>query len=269
MTAAALPPRLHASLRPLLRAAFTLGVALSGFFDGILLHQVLQWHHLLSLVPGETFEDPRVQILADGLFHALTYAIAVAGLWLLWRARVDLSAPSAGRALLGGALLGFGAWNVADVVLFHWILHIHRIRLDTDNRLAYDVGWLIVLGLAPIVLGWLVARRGGASGPGRGAIAAASIILAVTASGALSLRQPDGAFTTVMFQPGVSQDQVMMAVARADARLVASDPSGQLVVLQLPQNADRWALYRDGALIVGGATAAACATWALPAERRA
>lgn len=31
--------------------AAVLGFALSGFFDGVLLHQILQWHHLLSLVP--------------------------------------------------------------------------------------------------------------------------------------------------------------------------------------------------------------------------
>jgi uncharacterized membrane protein len=32
--------------------AAVLGFAFGGFFDGILLHQVLQWHHLLSLVKG-------------------------------------------------------------------------------------------------------------------------------------------------------------------------------------------------------------------------
>lgn len=29
-------------------AGYLLGFALGGFFDGILLHQVLQWHHLLD-----------------------------------------------------------------------------------------------------------------------------------------------------------------------------------------------------------------------------
>ena len=65
--------------RPTL-AARILGFALGGFIDGILLHQVLQWHHLLSLVEGERFRDLRVQILADGLFHVLMYVIAIAGL---------------------------------------------------------------------------------------------------------------------------------------------------------------------------------------------
>jgi uncharacterized membrane protein len=31
-----------------------LGFAFGGFFDGILLHQVLQWHHLLSGIGPET-----------------------------------------------------------------------------------------------------------------------------------------------------------------------------------------------------------------------
>ena len=44
--------------------AATLGFALGGFFDGILLHQILQWHHLLSLVPGVT--ELRMQVLWDG-----------------------------------------------------------------------------------------------------------------------------------------------------------------------------------------------------------
>ena len=29
-------------------AGYSLGFGIGGFFDGILLHQVLQWHHLLS-----------------------------------------------------------------------------------------------------------------------------------------------------------------------------------------------------------------------------
>ena len=73
------------------RAAAVLGVAFSGFFDGILLHQVLQWHHLLSLVNAAPFQDPRVQILADGLFHVLMYAVALAGVVMLWRAREELA----------------------------------------------------------------------------------------------------------------------------------------------------------------------------------
>ena len=43
------------------RWAIVLGFALGGFFDGIVLHQILQWHHLLSLVPA--VDSIRLQVL--------------------------------------------------------------------------------------------------------------------------------------------------------------------------------------------------------------
>jgi uncharacterized membrane protein len=64
------------------------GPCLGGFFDGILLHQILQWHHLLSLVPGA--DSISVQVLWDGYFHAIMYVIAVVGLSNLWRSREKL-----------------------------------------------------------------------------------------------------------------------------------------------------------------------------------
>lgn len=45
--------------RRLAWAGAIIGFALGGFFDGILLHQVLQWHHLFSLVSGDIWRDTR------------------------------------------------------------------------------------------------------------------------------------------------------------------------------------------------------------------
>src|SRR4051794_21113001 len=73
--------------RRVLWAAGIIGFALGGFFDGILLHQVLQWQHLFSLVPGERWRDIGSQILMDAWFQVLHYVIACVGLWLLWTAR--------------------------------------------------------------------------------------------------------------------------------------------------------------------------------------
>ncbi|HCW19238.1 MAG TPA: hypothetical protein DHL02_15075 [Achromobacter sp.] len=52
-------------------AGYLLGFGMGGFFDGILLHQILQWHHLLSGLSAATLADLRVQVVADGVFHAL------------------------------------------------------------------------------------------------------------------------------------------------------------------------------------------------------
>ena len=48
-----------------------MGVGLGGFIDGILLHQVLQWHHLLTGTgdhPMTTVPGLETNTLGDGLF---------------------------------------------------------------------------------------------------------------------------------------------------------------------------------------------------------
>ena len=97
-----------------LRWALLLGFALGGFFDGILLHQILQWHHLLSLVPG--VDGVAGQVLWDGLFHALMYVLGALGLWGLWRAE-RRGGHLPGRPLAGGLLLGCGLWRVVGSVV--------------------------------------------------------------------------------------------------------------------------------------------------------
>ncbi|WP_051379031.1 DUF2243 domain-containing protein [Derxia gummosa] len=193
--------------RRLARAVAMLGFALGGFFDGILLHQVLQWHHLLSGLRGAPWADLRVQVAADGLFHAAMYAIALAGLWKLWRLRTVTIAPGARERTAGAALAGFGLWHVVDGVLSHWVLGLHRVRMDVPDPLFWDVLWLVAFGLAPLFAGmallraaepgsrppypgWqtLRARRGNGSG-------ARWLVLAVTLAGLAAARGPgDGAF---------------------------------------------------------------------------
>ena len=140
---------------PWIRWGIVLGFALGGFFDGILLHQILQWHHLLSLVPDLT--DIRLQILWDGYFPALMYLIAAVGLWGLWRAH-GRTYQTLGRALFASLLIGFGLWHVVDALLSHWALGIHRIKLDSPNPLAWDLIWLFVFGVIPLMIGWMFLR---------------------------------------------------------------------------------------------------------------
>src|ERR1700712_2025125 len=162
-------------------AAGILGFAFGGFFDGILLHQVLQWHHFLSLVQGEAYRDLRVQVLADGLFHIAVYVIALIGLMLLWRRGQDRPAD---RILMGWAVLGFSFWQFADVVLIHWVIGIHRIRVGVPNPLLWDIGWLAAFGVTSLLLGMWILRRSGPSAGGHGGRAVAAISAAVILGGA-------------------------------------------------------------------------------------
>lgn len=243
------------------RWSIVLGVGLGGFFDGILLHQILQWHHLLSLVPG--MEDLRTQVLWDGYFHALMYVVAGVGLWGLWRAHRRLEGGS-GPQLLGGLLIGFGLWHILDGVLSHWLLGIHRIKLDSPNPLMWDLIWFFAFGVLPAVAGLFLLRRDGGSGQGlpRAGLALLLVGAVTVASGAWALRPPPGQpFTTIVFSPGVGPGEVMAAIADADGRLVWSDPAMGVVVVDVAPD-QRWSFYRAGALLVGGSgLTAGCFDW--------
>ncbi|AWK87337.1 DUF2243 domain-containing protein [Azospirillum thermophilum] len=259
-----------------------LGFALGGFFDGILLHQILQWHHLLSALEGPRFADLRVQVLADGLFHALMYVIALAGLWLLWRSRATLAAQGAGRAVTAGALLGFGLWHVVDAVLSHWLLGIHRVRMDSEVPLLWDLLWVAVFGVGAMALGLWVGRRGGSGGGSgngsggdagrrRGAVAATLLALLVLAAGPLAALPPPGATgALVLFRPGLSDGEILGAVAALDGRVLWADSSRSVWAIDLaePRRAD--ALYRSGALFVSsGLLPGGCLAWVRgPAPQR-
>jgi uncharacterized membrane protein len=234
----------------LLLPSFVIGVGLSGFFDGILLHQILQWHHLLSLVPGDTFRKVSTQILADGLFHVLMYLVTTAGLWLLWKRRDALREALASATLAAGALLGFGAWNIADVVLFHWIFGIHRIRVNVESPLTYDVAWLAILGLAPLLVGMLILRRRVIRAGTHGQTTGALIGLLALGGGAWStLPQPGERSTLVVTAPGRSVDVLNSALA-SGARLKWLDSdAGILLITEMQPRMDA-ALYRTGALFV-------------------
>ena len=249
---------IHARRR-LIWAGAIIGFSLGGFFDGILLHQVLQWHHLFSLVPGEMWRDIRNQILMDGWFHVLHYAIALVGLWLLWSARAGSGSD---RRLLGAALLGFGVWQFVDVVLFHWILMIHRIRVDVANPLAYDLGWLAAFGVTTLCAGlWLWRRRGGTGGAGRRAAAGLAAI-ALLAGPMAAIPAPSAA-TLVLFRANAD---AFAAVAALDARVLWTSPSGDLMaIMPAPHSGalrQAWQLYAHGALVVGSTPAfGGCLAW--------
>ena len=239
-----------------------LGFAIGGFFDGILLHQVLQWHHLLSGLEGGRFGDLRFQILADGLFHLLMYAIALFGLYLLWRARGRLARHAAGRMLLAYALIGFGAWHILDGIVSHWVLGIHRIRMDSEAPLFWDLLWFIVFGVLFVAAGLLLRRRGGEGGGRGGAVTAALAVAAALMGIGASLPPGGDSPVLVVFRQDVSEREAFSALASVGGRLVWSDAAGQVWAVALPDEARTLDLYRSGALLVSRSILpAGCLDW--------
>jgi uncharacterized membrane protein len=147
---------------PPLLPAFLLGVGLGGFVDGILLHQVLQWHHMLSsegCCPTSTVGGLEDNTLADGLFHVASWIAVLAGTLLATRAwqRGELAPPW--RAHFGGLLLGWGVFNLVEGLVDHEILGIHHVRDDLGGPIGWDLGFL-AFGLALAFVGWALARQG-------------------------------------------------------------------------------------------------------------
>lgn len=141
--------------------AILLGAGLGGFFDGIVLHQVLQWHHIASSagVSVDTVAGLERNTLLDGLFHGVTWLMTVAAIALLWRG-ARRGARLAWSGLIGGVLMGFGMFNLVEGVVNHQLLDLHHVNetVPRDQWLAWDIGFLGV-GLILFALGAVVSRR--------------------------------------------------------------------------------------------------------------
>ena len=138
-----------------------LGIGLGGFVDGIVLHQILQWHHMLTSAgyPADSVRNLTINTLFDGLFHALTWIATAAGLVILHRA-VRLGFTWSGRRLLGGMAIGWGGFNLVEGTVNHHILGLHHVKESAANPLLWDLGFL-ALGMALVFIGVALARQAG------------------------------------------------------------------------------------------------------------
>jgi uncharacterized membrane protein len=147
--------------RPAKAPAFVLGLGLGGFIDGIVLHQILQWHHMLTGdnggEPMDTVAGLETNTLVDGLFHTATWIlVAVATVLMVsaWQ-RGDLAPPW--RTHVGLLLVGWGVFNLVEGLIDHQLLGIHHVRDDLGAPLGWDLGFL-ALGALFVVGGGMLWR---------------------------------------------------------------------------------------------------------------
>jgi len=143
-------------------AGILFGLGLGGFFDGIVLHQVLQWHHMVSSwYPPTTIPNLELNTLWDGIFHSATYIFIVIGLFILWRTARREHLYWSNKLLIGTLLLGWGIFNSVEGVIDHEMLGVHHVNelVAPSLRIYWDVGFL-VWGLTMIVVGWWLIRTG-------------------------------------------------------------------------------------------------------------
>jgi len=147
----------HSRRSPLVAAGIVLGLGLGGFVDGIVFHELLQWHHMLSSVrPATTVADIELNMVWDGLFEASNWLLTVVGLALLWRAGQLTDVTWSLKTFLGALFAGAGLFNFFEGLIDHQILGIHHLKPGA-NQLFWDVGFL-ASGIILICLGWILMR---------------------------------------------------------------------------------------------------------------
>jgi uncharacterized membrane protein len=146
-------------------AGILLGIGLGGFIDGIVLHQILQWHNMLSnWYPPTTMETMSFNMVWDGLFHAAVWLATLVGVLLLWHAAYHRSAIPSAKAFVGQMILGWGLFNLIEGIVDHQLLAIHYVR-QVPNYQVYNLTFLIFGGVLFILLGWMLMRAGRVSAP--------------------------------------------------------------------------------------------------------
>jgi len=151
-----------AATRPLVTAGTILGIGMGGFVDGILFHQILQLHSMVSnWIPRDSLVHEQINMFWDGLFHAFTWIAVSIGILLLWKAVTRPGVILSGRALCGAMLLGWGLFNLVEGLVDHEILQVHHVY-QNGSHLLWDMVFL-ASGVIFILTGALIVRRGFAS----------------------------------------------------------------------------------------------------------
>ncbi len=157
----------------LTRAGLVTGLGIGGFFDGIVLHQILQWHHLVCYSPDckptsvAMIEQQNTQ---DGFFHLAVWALTILGTALLFRAARQPDTPWTARAFAGSIFAGWGVFNFVEGLIDHQILGIHHV-LPGPHQFAADMAFL-ASGLLLAGGGWLLASENAPKAPGTQSVTA-------------------------------------------------------------------------------------------------
>ncbi|HVK66469.1 MAG TPA: DUF2243 domain-containing protein [Polyangium sp.] len=143
----------------LVAAGILLGVGLGGFVDGIVFHQILQWHDMLSsILPPTNLRDMKINMFFDGLFHAIAWMTTVIGLAVLWHGIKKDTIPRSTPTFVGAMSLGWGLFNFVEGLIDHQLFGIHHVRPGA-HALVWDIGFL-ASGLLLGGLGWALLRKG-------------------------------------------------------------------------------------------------------------
>lgn len=148
---------------PLVSAGVVMGAGLGGFVDGIVLHQILQWHNMLSArTPPDTLVKAKINMVWDGFFHAGVWIVTAIGLAMLFKAGSRRDVPWSGKTYFGSLLMGWALFNLVEGIIDHHILRLHHVfeYASADTQAAFDFGFLLIGGVLMGLIGAAIVKSG-------------------------------------------------------------------------------------------------------------
>jgi uncharacterized membrane protein len=135
---------------PLTTASMVLGIGLGGFIDGIVLHQILQVHEMLSnKIPATEYIGKSVNMFWDGIFHFFCMVVVLLGIILMWKLSFRKDVNQSGKLFGGGLLLGWGLFNIVEGLIDHHLLKLHNVVELSAN---HDIGNFAFLGASVVMV---------------------------------------------------------------------------------------------------------------------
>lgn len=120
--------------RPLIAAGLTLGIGLGGPLDGIVFHQLLQLHNMLSARhPPTDVVNLEINMFWDGVFHAGCWLGCATGLAMLWIVVRRRDQPLSTQTFVGSLLAGWGLFNLVEGFIDHHLLHLHHVTESPNH----------------------------------------------------------------------------------------------------------------------------------------
>ena len=126
------------------------GIGLGGFIDGIVLHQILQVHEMLSnKIAATNYIGKSVNMFWDGIFYLFCLMVVITGIVLLWRLMERKDIDRSGKLFAAGLLAGWGLFNLVEGLIDHQWLKLHNVIEFAAN---HNWGNYIFLGVLVVML---------------------------------------------------------------------------------------------------------------------
>lgn len=135
----------------LLIAGGIIGLGIMGLVDGIVFHQILEWHHV---VHGHSH---RMDLISDGIFNLAVTIIVLYGAIRIFQHARSGNLSYSWTLYICGMLIGAGLFNLVEGLINHQILQLHHVRPGHPAEFMYDMLYLLS-GVILIAIGGTIVR---------------------------------------------------------------------------------------------------------------